>query len=48
MSYVYVRAKKKLTYLYSMPAEANSKVEQSIVLTPGKERRGMHVQRIQE
>ena len=48
MSYVYVRAKNKLTYLYSMPAEANSKVEQSIVLTPGKERRGMHVQRIKE
>jgi hypothetical protein len=39
--------KRKLTYLYSMPAEANSKVEQSIVPTPGKEKRGMHAQRIQ-
>ena len=38
---------KKPTYLYSMPAEANSEVEQSIVPTPGKERRGMHAQRIQ-
>jgi hypothetical protein len=38
---------KKLTYLCSMLAEANSKVEQSIVPIPGKERRGMHAQRIQ-
>ena len=30
-----------------MPAEANSKVEQSIVPTPGKERPVIHAQRIQ-
>jgi hypothetical protein len=46
MSYIDVRAE-KLTYLCSMLVEANSKVEQSIVLTQGKERRGMHAQRIQ-